>query len=46
MHLKVCEGEEKGRNTHMHSLASPHRAGRGRAGHDEAMGAGAQRACE
>jgi hypothetical protein len=26
MHLQVCEGEEKGRNTHARSLASPSQA--------------------
>jgi hypothetical protein len=26
MHLQVCGGEEKGRNTHARSFTSPHRA--------------------
>jgi hypothetical protein len=32
MHLQVCEGEEKGENTRVRSLASPHQAGPGWAG--------------
>jgi hypothetical protein len=32
MHLQVCEGEKKGRNTHARSLASPSQAGLGWAG--------------
>jgi hypothetical protein len=32
MHLQVCGGEEKGGNTCVRSLASPHLAGPGRAG--------------
>jgi hypothetical protein len=31
MHLQVCGGEEKGRNTHVRSLALPRRVGLGRA---------------
>jgi hypothetical protein len=41
MHLHVCGGEEKARNTYTSSLASP-----GQAGHGEAIGAGERRACE
>jgi hypothetical protein len=36
MHLQVCGGEEKGRNTHARSLTSPRWAGRA-----EAIGVGA-----
>jgi hypothetical protein len=46
MHLQVCGGEEKWRNTRVRSLASPRRAGSGVAWRGEAMGMGARCACE
>jgi hypothetical protein len=56
MHLQVCGGEEKGRNTRARSLTSPHRARPGGVGRGvawpsvawrgKAMGMGAQRAHE
>jgi hypothetical protein len=36
MHLQVCGGEEKERNTYARSLTSPDRAGRGVVWHGEA----------
>jgi hypothetical protein len=46
MHLQVCEGEEKGGNTHARSLASPRRVGRGVAWRGEARrGARAHDVC-
>jgi hypothetical protein len=46
MHLQVCGGEEKGRNTRAGSLTSSAGMMRRWAWDDEAMGVGARHVCE